>query len=817
MKIKSVVLCSFPVLIFMIFASCTNSPLEMAQDFIANRPPEINRFYTTTDISKGLVPNMTMHLVIEAKDPDAQSLEYSFDTESGIGSFAYKKKTDEGCTIDYYLPDAIPTGLEFTVTVSISDPKKGKAVQTLNLGSGKTGPVVSIQIKNESGFYVEKEGNKYVKTDYTALLELTSDSDGFYQVIIYDDFDAEPEFDETKPVHLYRVAGGAKEISLAASGTSADAVISPNTPQKVCVFMQDTLGQTTKHEYYYYSDTAPPAPLMDYKHGIAITKNQTLEIPFDEELQISGGDAFNPSDSANTILDNGNTASASVSGSTLTITLEAGSSWSMTSAKHPDEYQTGFDRIARIKVKDSFSNEGSIDIRFHVFDKVLYVNSNNNAASPDGSSDNPYGYIQDAVNSVNGSGDIVGICVSQGTHTSQYSVNGVVLISNYTRVNFLGGYAYQENDVTKVNRLRRNPQKYPSVISFTAPDPDSHPGTLSSPRSAILFCSDFDYNYPVLIDGFIFEKSGHSKGSHVVSDIFCNNHAAIIQGNVFRTAQNTDYSLNIAVLYDNKIDGNFTSRRLEFEERIYNNYFIIGGYNNHARGINIECWSDDEELISDIDYRADIRHNSFYLQSGTTGKIMGTYISTFHCTNENENSVNFENTTADYHMDVIFENNIFSVTNHNINNKPVALFNHHISEYENSGFYCSYNANYNNFYYLSTESSESEMYYYAYGFRNSFLNLYNGTFLDKLPFSSLASFGDNSISLDASLLYSDGLWLLQQGSPVPVKAEGVDDSPATNVANYKILGKVVPTDFFGNPRTGNGTDGVSMGAHEIDE
>lgn len=139
---------------------------------------------------------------------------------------------------------------------------------------------------------------------------------------------------------------------------------------------------------------------------------------------------------------------------------------------------------------------------------------------------------------------------------------------------------------------------------------------------------------------------------------------------------------------------------------------------------------------------------------------------------------------------------------------------HDSSSGEDQVDYWSY---YNNYHFVGEESSSSEMIFWLY-YRttdtSTFITAYD-TISEMESLNSPTNYIKNYAE-DPDFDSADGYWLLKSSSPALLRTGGLDDSPATTRQGVDYWGAIVVRDFFGNARTGNGTDGVSLGAHEID-
>ncbi|MDH5718530.1 MAG: hypothetical protein OEZ22_12965, partial [Spirochaetia bacterium] len=159
------------ILILSFLISCGDDVIQKAQNFIPNKPPNIISFTSDSPGGATLLPNQTFNVTVTAEDPNENEMTFTY--TSDLGSFA--SQTDEGgtSTVKYVLPGELYSGFEALVTVTVTDIKGASTTQSLNLGSGKTGPQVSMPEGTAVGEFINN--NSYTTVSFEA------DSDGFCQ------------------------------------------------------------------------------------------------------------------------------------------------------------------------------------------------------------------------------------------------------------------------------------------------------------------------------------------------------------------------------------------------------------------------------------------------------------------------------------------------------------------------------------------------------------------------------------------------------------------------------------------------------------
>ena len=151
--------------------SCGDDVIQKAQNFIPNKPPNIISFTSDSPGGATLLPNQSFNVTVKAEDPNEN--EMRFDYTSDLGSFASQNDSGGSSTVKYILPGELYSGFEAVVTVTVTDIKGASTTQSLNLGSGKTGPQVSMPEGTAVGEFINN--NSYTTVSFEA------DSNGFYQ------------------------------------------------------------------------------------------------------------------------------------------------------------------------------------------------------------------------------------------------------------------------------------------------------------------------------------------------------------------------------------------------------------------------------------------------------------------------------------------------------------------------------------------------------------------------------------------------------------------------------------------------------------
>ncbi len=241
--------------------SCGQSPVEFAQNFIANRAPVIIQFTDDyegdgSDITAGTPINIT----VEAQDPEGESLTYSF---TGIGSFQNTTETSTGCQTEFVVGN-ITGGQNITVTVTIKDPKGASISQTLNIAQSALGPQITRTDSNSTdiipefatSFTFEATSNGYYQIRNNAAEPLTSANAIDNKLPIW-------SYTKDTPVTInvyHQSFAGVKTDPPPPYVVLKDELADPVLLDHVYVIVIDKINQMSYHKITYSLDSTPPVP-----------------------------------------------------------------------------------------------------------------------------------------------------------------------------------------------------------------------------------------------------------------------------------------------------------------------------------------------------------------------------------------------------------------------------------------------------------------------------------------------------------------------------------------------------------------------------
>lgn len=138
---------SFLFIVSAIAVFSCGSSIRDAQEFIPNKAPVMSTFtvtYIGTDTeynSKRLYSGMPFLVTVDAYDPEGGQLTYDLTSSQGI--FSSPVITNTGISRKFYI-GTIAGGDSVAITLVIKDSKSASYTQTIDVGTGKTGPGLTV-------------------------------------------------------------------------------------------------------------------------------------------------------------------------------------------------------------------------------------------------------------------------------------------------------------------------------------------------------------------------------------------------------------------------------------------------------------------------------------------------------------------------------------------------------------------------------------------------------------------------------------------------------------------------------------------------
>jgi uncharacterized repeat protein (TIGR02543 family) len=284
---RNVFLFSFPAVFVVISVlpvlSCGSS-ISTAQNFIPNRAPVVTKFaatYSGTDTSyktTNLYSGMPFTIDVDAYDPENKNLTYEI--TSSQGTFSDKTDTETGVEWTFYI-GYIGAGQSVTVTLKIFDDKNAQFIQTLDIGSGKTAPGLSVVPPSDSE----------ITPDGLTTLSFSCDSKGSYRVYLDNSITSESQATIGSSVTLYSDENSDVKVKISGptSKTLGDVVLEKDVVNRIWIVFRDNLSLTSVAECVMYVEGTLPRVLnttpADGNTNISCTP--TLSVQFSKAIDTS--------------------------------------------------------------------------------------------------------------------------------------------------------------------------------------------------------------------------------------------------------------------------------------------------------------------------------------------------------------------------------------------------------------------------------------------------------------------------------------------------------------------------------------------------
>jgi uncharacterized repeat protein (TIGR02543 family) len=278
---------SFPVMFIVISVlpvlSCGSS-ISTAQNFIPNRAPVVTKFaatYSGTDASyktTNLYSGMPFAIDVDAYDPENKNLTYEI--TSSQGTFSDKTDTETGVEWTFYI-GYIGAGQSVTVTLKIIDDKNAQFIQTLDIGSGKTAPGLSVVPPSDSE----------ITPDGLTTLSFSCDSKGSYRVYLDNGITSESQATIGSSVTLYSEENSEVKVKISGptSKTPGDVVLEKDVVNRIWIVFQDNLSLSSVAECVMYVEGTLPRVLATTPAdgNTNISCAPTLSVQFSKAIDTS--------------------------------------------------------------------------------------------------------------------------------------------------------------------------------------------------------------------------------------------------------------------------------------------------------------------------------------------------------------------------------------------------------------------------------------------------------------------------------------------------------------------------------------------------
>jgi hypothetical protein len=246
--------------------SCGNS-IKNAQDFMPNKPPLIENGslkitlidgspvpeYTKTHVANG----MNFKVWVKAQDPENKPLAYKFSCD--YARFGENAQETDGSQSAIFITDGVSAVAgDIKVHAAVTDEKKAVTQQSVSLGTGKTGPQLTLNLAANNNAYINNSGNRQ--------LEFFCDSNGFYQIAYIADGDPLPSSNNSDPFYRYVTSTDLANPAISNIKVGGNSVILPvnvrlpSTDKKYSVYIifSDSLNPDEKIKMDMTVDNLPP-------------------------------------------------------------------------------------------------------------------------------------------------------------------------------------------------------------------------------------------------------------------------------------------------------------------------------------------------------------------------------------------------------------------------------------------------------------------------------------------------------------------------------------------------------------------------------
>jgi len=249
---------------FLTFVNCGDKLIKNLTGFESNKAPQIEEISVchvtagacSTVTQEALLPSNQFLISVKAQDVDSKELSYEY--LSDIGTFANVTITDQGSSAVLTLPNVFPAGLDISVSVQITDSKRAKTIQSIDLGSGRLGLDLSSQIPAPyTSQFIFENAN-----DFLITFKANS-ADGFFQTGFFEL--NEPCVADRKLGYKPFSKGITQNVYICGSNVTLPGpnnckykFPAANSEKKLCLFVRDNLLQTEVISYVLNSDDTDP-------------------------------------------------------------------------------------------------------------------------------------------------------------------------------------------------------------------------------------------------------------------------------------------------------------------------------------------------------------------------------------------------------------------------------------------------------------------------------------------------------------------------------------------------------------------------------
>ncbi|HNX59625.1 MAG TPA: hypothetical protein PKK43_11040 [Spirochaetota bacterium] len=503
------------ILIPAVLSSCGKS-IDDAKNFEPNQPPVIdsNSLRVTLDtgdsipdsVRTNLVSGMTFKVWIKASDPDNGTLSYKFTSPNA--TFADSVVESDGSVSAVLVTKDVTTlTKDVSITAIVTDNKKASVQQSIQIGSGKSGPQITLAV----------DSTKYLNDKGHAIITFSVNCNGFFQVLYVADGDPVPASSDGSPYFRYNTSKGDETVTIGGGSYALASNLKlpaagPNIDKKydVYIIFSDSINPDEVKKVDVTLDNTPPT-IVFKSNGTVVSDGERVksEDPITAEGSDSAAIAEITLDEtpANSSMLRTSKYSSSVSNGILTVSPQS-------------NFSLGSKTMA-VNATDTAGNTANVTRTLSVYTLDMYVSATTGSDTLNqGFKDEPVNTISKGITTVISdattqipSNQTATIHVTEGTYSNGLSSNLISKDLNGRSLIMLGGY--------NTSFSQRNRTLYETKLMHTYPS--------GSMCSSVIYLSNGGSNNK--IDGFTLINNPSSKNIYASACIYLDNITNVIISN----------------------------------------------------------------------------------------------------------------------------------------------------------------------------------------------------------------------------------------------------------------------------------------------
>ncbi len=424
-----------------------------------------------------------------------------------------------------------------TVDFVIGSISGGQDVRVdISVEDGRGGKVSTYRSPGSSSAepVVSVAGKSIIKPSDSVNVTLNADRNGYFQIVSRDQPLPVPVFDENEASYYfnYNTSGGIKYIPVSGKDSTTPGRVTlgvNNQKYYIFIIFRDLLNQTVTAVHEITADTIPPVLTASIPDGGYIKTGSPLRITSNEPVTV-----------------------LSISGTAVTVPFIMPSE--TTAFDLLADLTSGIGKTININYRDTVGNTASVSMKLNVYDKEVFVRVGSDG---NGQKATPYGNIQLAIDNLYlGKDEFGAVHVASGVYPG--ADNPVIKIDERSNLFIVGGYTE-----SNFNQKMRNFNS--TSLITTGVGSGSDPSKINPPLSCILLVNSAE----CIVDGFkMTTKSNATVVKSYYSGISCfgstpvivnNNITGIEIGSAALVTANSTYgiysSLSEPYIMNNRITG----------------------------------------------------------------------------------------------------------------------------------------------------------------------------------------------------------------------------------------------------------------------